>query len=84
MPYFLAAGGLNEEMDNNDHREITLRMCRAGHRMGATKARSYHLTHRTGWRDPLETISSQPRRADSANSTESVEGTIQPVLAPEH
>jgi GT2 family glycosyltransferase len=50
---FLAAGGLNEALDHNDHREIALRLCRAGHRMVPVKARSYHLTHRTGWRDPL-------------------------------
>jgi glycosyltransferase involved in cell wall biosynthesis len=50
---FLAAGGLNEALDHNDHREIALRLCRSGHRMVPVKARSYHLTHRTGWRDPL-------------------------------
>ena len=50
---FLAAGGLNEALDHNDHREIALRLCRNGHRMVPVMARSYHLTHRTGWRDPL-------------------------------
>lgn len=50
---FLAAGGLNEALDHNDHREIALRLCRDGHRMVPVTARSYHLTHRTGWRDPL-------------------------------
>lgn len=50
---FLAAGGLDEALEHNDHREIALRLCRAGHRMVPVKARSYHLTHRTGWRDPL-------------------------------
>jgi len=50
---FLAAGSLNEALDHNDHREIALRLCRGGHRMVPTTARSYHMTHRTGWRDPL-------------------------------
>ncbi len=50
---FLAAGGLAEALAHNDHREIALRLCRRGHRMVPVAARSYHLTHRTGWRDPL-------------------------------
>jgi hypothetical protein len=57
---FLAAGGLNGALDQNDHREIALRLCRAGHRMVPVKARSYHLTHRTGWRDPLVDTSWEP------------------------
>jgi GT2 family glycosyltransferase len=52
---FLASGGFNEAIDINEHRELALRLCRAGLRMGLVEgARSYHLTHRSGWRDPLE------------------------------
>jgi len=51
---FLAAGGFDPDLDNNEHRELALRMCKAGARMGLVDgARNYHLTHRTGWRDPL-------------------------------
>jgi GT2 family glycosyltransferase len=52
---FLASGGFNEAIDINEHRELALRLCRAGLGMGLVEgARSYHLTHRSGWRDPLE------------------------------
>jgi GT2 family glycosyltransferase len=51
---FLAAGGFNAAIDNNEHRELALRLCGAGLRMAPVEgARSYHLTHRSGWRDPL-------------------------------
>lgn len=51
---FLAVGGFDETIDINEHRELALRLCQAGLRMAlAEGARSYHLTHRTGWRDPL-------------------------------
>ena len=51
---FLAAGGFNERLDINEHRELALRLCEAGGRMGAVDGGfSYHLTHRSGWRDPL-------------------------------
>jgi len=50
----LAAGGFDEALENNEHRELALRLCKAGARMGfVPQARTYHLTHRTGWRDPL-------------------------------
>jgi GT2 family glycosyltransferase len=52
---FLDAGGFNAAIDNTEHRELALRLCRAGLRMGPVEdARTYHLTHRTGWRDPLK------------------------------
>ncbi len=52
---FLDAGGFNAAIDINEHRELALRLCQAGLRMGPVDdARTYHLTHRTGWRDPLE------------------------------
>jgi GT2 family glycosyltransferase len=51
---FLEAGGFDERLDLNEHRELALRLCKAGGRMGAVDgACSYHLTHRSGWRDPL-------------------------------
>lgn len=51
---FLEAGGLDAAVDITAHRELALRLCRRGLRMGlVTGARSYHLTHRVGWRDPL-------------------------------
>ena len=51
---FLAAGGFDEAIDNNEHRELALRLTGLGARMAfAEGARTYHLTHRTGWRDPL-------------------------------
>lgn len=52
---FLEAGGFDEAIDINEHRELALRLCDAGHRMVPVDgARTYHLTHRMGWRDPLE------------------------------
>ena len=51
---FLEAGGFDERLDINEHRELALRLCKAGGCMGAVDgARSYHLTHRSGWRDPM-------------------------------
>ncbi len=51
---FLAAGGFDPALDINEHRELALRLCLAGGRMGLVEgARTYHLTHRSGWRDPL-------------------------------
>jgi len=50
---FLACGGFHEAITINEHRELALRLCRAGARMVPVDAAySYHLTHRTGWRDP--------------------------------
>ena len=52
---FLRAGGFNEAIDINEHRELALRLCLAGATMvPADGARDYHLTHRTGWRNPLQ------------------------------
>jgi glycosyltransferase involved in cell wall biosynthesis len=51
---FWAAGGFNPRMTINAHREFALRMCNAGARMKpAFGARSFHMIHRSGWRDPL-------------------------------
>ncbi|HTS20617.1 MAG TPA: glycosyltransferase family 2 protein [Casimicrobiaceae bacterium] len=51
---FIRVGGFDETMDINEHRELALRLCEYGARVAAVDgARSYHLTHRAGWRDPL-------------------------------
>jgi len=51
---FLDAGGFDDDLDNNEHRELALRMAGRGARMALVEgAASYHLTHRIGWRDPL-------------------------------
>lgn len=52
---FLGVGGFDEALDINEHRELALRLCESGLRMVPVEgARTYHMTHRTGWRDPLE------------------------------
>jgi len=54
---FLAQGGFDESLGHIvEHRELPLRLCQAGCRMGFVPgARSYHLIHRSGWTgvDPL-------------------------------
>ena len=51
---FLRADGFDLGLENNEHRELALRLCSAGARMIAVDgACTYHLTHRLGWRDPL-------------------------------
>lgn len=51
---FLDAGGFDDAIDNNEHRELALRMSGRGARMAIVEgAMSYHLAHRVGWRDPL-------------------------------
>ncbi len=51
---FLGVGGFDEALDINEHRELALRLCAAGLEMAAVDAAyCYHLTHRSGWRDPL-------------------------------
>ena len=59
---FLQAGGLHEGGGLTEHRELALRLCQMGLGMGLIEgARSYHLTHRSGWRDPLaETVGRRP------------------------
>ena len=50
---FLACGGFDKALTINEHRELALRLYRTGARMMPVDgAFSYHLTHRTGWRDP--------------------------------
>jgi GT2 family glycosyltransferase len=51
---FLQTGGFHEGGGLTEHRELALRLCQMGLSMGLIEgARSYHLTHRSGWRDPL-------------------------------
>ena len=52
---FIAAGGFDERLDINEHRELAFRLCAGGRRIVAAEgARTYHMIHRAGWRDPLE------------------------------
>ena len=52
---FQEAGGFDAGIDINEHRELALRLIQAGHRMVAVEAaQSFHMTHRSGWRDPLK------------------------------
>jgi glycosyltransferase involved in cell wall biosynthesis len=51
---FLDAGGFDETIDQNEHRELALRLCKDGAKLVLVEAaRAYHMTHRIGWRDPL-------------------------------
>jgi GT2 family glycosyltransferase len=51
---FLQAGGFLDELLINEHRELALRLCTRGLRMVGSPVRTYHMTHRSGWRDPLQ------------------------------
>jgi len=53
-PAFLESGGFHPELTINEHRELALRLCQGGLRMTGTPARTYHMIHRSGWRDPLQ------------------------------
>jgi glycosyltransferase involved in cell wall biosynthesis len=51
---FQEVGGFDAELSINEHRELALRLVRTGARMAPVDgARTYHMTHRKGWRDPL-------------------------------
>jgi glycosyltransferase involved in cell wall biosynthesis len=52
---FMRVGGFHRDLDINEHRQLALKLCLDGARMApADGACSYHLTHRSGWRDPLD------------------------------
>jgi GT2 family glycosyltransferase len=54
---FSRAGGFHDSAGFTEHRELALELCEMGLRMGlVADARSYHMTHRSGWRDPLAEI----------------------------
>lgn len=51
---FLQVGGFDVDIDINEHRELARRLMLSGVGMaGLASARTYHLIHRSGWRDPL-------------------------------
>jgi glycosyltransferase involved in cell wall biosynthesis len=51
---FLDSQGFDTELTINEHRELALKLSLAGYRHGyINHATTYHLTHRSGWRDPL-------------------------------
>lgn len=51
---FRDAGGFDPGIDLNEHRELAFRCTQRGATLVAAEgATSYHLTHRSGWRDPL-------------------------------
>jgi GT2 family glycosyltransferase len=54
---FLASGGFHPQISINEHRELALRLCQRGLRLAPTPARTYHMIHRSGWRDPLDETS---------------------------
>lgn len=50
---FASVGGYDARLSINEHRELALRLCERGSKMAhVAGARSFHLTHRVGWRDP--------------------------------
>jgi glycosyltransferase involved in cell wall biosynthesis len=51
---FLESDGFHHDLSINEHRELALRLCQYGLRMAGTPARTYHMIHRSGWRDPLQ------------------------------
>jgi glycosyltransferase involved in cell wall biosynthesis len=52
---FEESGGFDATLGISSHRELALRLTNRGLRMTAIPAaRSYHLTHRTGWRSPAD------------------------------
>jgi GT2 family glycosyltransferase len=59
---FRSVGGFDRNLAINEHRELALRLCRSGLRMvPVLGARTYHMTHRSGWRDPLVDITWEAR-----------------------
>lgn len=59
---FAAAGGFDPAIDLNEHRELAYRLMGQGYRLSAVPdARTYHLTHRSGWRDPLRDVGWEQR-----------------------
>jgi glycosyltransferase involved in cell wall biosynthesis len=51
---FRAVGGFHPRLTINEHRELAIRLQQRGARMvPVSGARSFHMLHRTGWRDPL-------------------------------
>jgi len=51
---FVGSGGFHPDLTINEHRELALRLCEQGLRMAGCTGRTYHMIHRSGWRDPLQ------------------------------
>lgn len=51
---FVSSGGFRPDLTINEHRELALRLCEQGLRMVGCTGRTYHMIHRSGWRDPLQ------------------------------
>lgn len=50
---FMDVGGFDPDLSINEHRELALRLSMAGLSLAASDGRTYHMIHRSGWRDPL-------------------------------
>jgi len=51
---FELVGGFDDRLTINEHRELAFRLQEHGWRLAPVAgARTYHLTHRSGWRNPL-------------------------------
>jgi glycosyltransferase involved in cell wall biosynthesis len=54
---FLAVDGFDERLTLNEHRELAFRLYERGVKMVPVDgARSFHLLHRVGWRDPADDV----------------------------
>ncbi len=53
---FIESGGFHPDLTINEHRELALRLCNRGLRMAGCSGRTYHMIHRSGWRDPLDEL----------------------------
>jgi glycosyltransferase involved in cell wall biosynthesis len=57
---FEAVDGFDERLTINAHRELAMKLCDRGNRVvEVPRARTYHLTHRSGWRDPIDETASE-------------------------
>jgi glycosyltransferase involved in cell wall biosynthesis len=53
--HFIAVNGFDEKIDINEHRELALKLSKIGVKVGyIAMAKSYHMIHQSGWRNPLE------------------------------
>jgi len=54
---FEAVGGFDERLTLNEHRELAFRLAERGVAVAPVDgARSFHMLHRTDWRDPLDDV----------------------------
>jgi Glycosyl transferase family 2 len=53
---FLESGGFHPDLTINEHRELALRLGGQGLKIAACTGRTYHMIHRSGWRDPLKEL----------------------------